>query len=116
MRIHTGRRLTRANPLERVNKEIKRRTDVVGIFPNEAAVARLAGTVLLEVHDEWAIAERRHHYRRRGSRRIVRVPRSTGTALDSSSQQAVRSGSSMDSRLRSIGSGGRPAHVAGWRW
>jgi len=54
------RQIWSTNPLERVNKEIKRRSDVVGVFPNPAALLRLAGAVLIEQHDEWAASDRRY--------------------------------------------------------
>jgi hypothetical protein len=46
------------NPLERLNKEVKRRADVVGIFPSEQSILRLIGAVLLEANDEWQLQQR----------------------------------------------------------
>ncbi len=52
MKIHS------TNPIERLNKEVKPRADVVGIFPNEASIVRLVGAVLLEQNDEWTMQHR----------------------------------------------------------
>jgi transposase-like protein len=53
-------KLRSTNPLEQLNGEIKRRTEAVGIFPNEAAITRLVGAILLEQNDEWAVQRARY--------------------------------------------------------
>ena len=66
--------------LERLHREVKRRTDVVGVFPNDAAIDRLVTAVIVEQHDEWAVAER--HYLSETS--MARLRQSDAPALATS--------------------------------
>ena len=62
--------LTPPPKLERLNKEVKRRTDVVGVFPNPAALLRLAGAVLVEAHGEWQVTAHRRYLSERSMEQI----------------------------------------------
>jgi putative transposase len=81
------RKVWSTNPLERLNKEVKRRTDVVGIFPNPAALLRLATCVLIESHDEWQVAERR--YLSEGSMAQLTPPAPTAIPANSNEPEVI---------------------------
>jgi putative transposase len=70
------RRIYSTNPLERLNKELKRRSAVVGIFPNRAAVLRLFGAILAEQSDEWRVG--RHYFSEASMRQLLESPGEAG--------------------------------------
>jgi transposase-like protein len=69
------RQIYSTNPLERLNKELKRRSAVVGIFPNRAAVIRLLGALLAEQNDEWLVG--RHYFSETSMHKLLHPPPGT---------------------------------------
>src|SRR5262249_27403075 len=69
------RQIYSTNPLERLNKELKRRSAVVGIFPNRAGVLRLLGALLMEQNDEWLVG--RHYFSETSMHKVLQPPPGT---------------------------------------
>jgi putative transposase len=68
------RKVWSTNPLERLHREVKRRCDVVGVFPNPAALLRLAGAVLVEAHDEWQVSAERRYLSEHSMAQLAKKP------------------------------------------
>ena len=79
-------KLRSTNPLERLNKEVKRRADVVGIFPGEQSIVRLIGAVLLEANDEWQL---QHRYMQTEAMAELLPPPSEGEAIPADDTQVT---------------------------
>jgi len=80
------RQIHSTNPLERLNKEIRRRTRVVGIFPNSASLVRLVGMLLIEQNDEWQVGRR---YFSRSSMALLDAPPLVPELVDNAPEEAV---------------------------